>query len=620
MWGKNKKTKSKDDLSRNPKPYAEEIGDLDLGKDHVYEPLGDKQKTWDEEMGNPYFRMPDFNDLNGQSLNQPKQEAHRKQMDFEEKYQEDYREIQKEDYEEAYEDTLEVYEQTKVREDKPIAPASEERKKKHSVASIFTAKANKAVKTNKYMIITVIPILIVFAVMITYIVRFMMYDSQAVISSPYNKRTSKIQEKVRRGKIISANDKVLAETINVDGTDVRSYPYENMFAQVVGYSRHGKGGLEAEFNYNLLVSHTDVMSQIKQGLTSSKLDGDSVYTTLDTRLQKAAYEAMGDYRGAVVAIEPSTGKVRAMVSKPDFDPNYLDENWEEITQDSESGRLMNRCIQGLYPPGSTYKTLTVLEYLEEHPYDYGNFTYNCEGSTIINSVKIKCYHDQEHGEEDLNRAFAKSCNTAFVTLGCSLNRNKFIKLNEDCLFNQPIDFTLAIKQSRFPLTKDSPDSELPQTVIGQGNTLVTPMHMALIMCAVANDGILMEPTLLDRIESVEGSVVEKNKISEYKKLMTPEKAKVLQGMLRNVVTDGTGSALNTDEYIAAGKTGTAENEKEGAHSWFVGYAGAKQNQPDLVVCVIVENQGAGSEYAAPIARDIFDSYYANELNTVYGKE
>ncbi len=495
----------------------------------------------------------------------------------------------------------------------PVKPV-----KKGRLEDFFTERSDKKNSTNAYMLYTMIPVLIIFACLIGYIVKFTAIDSRSILTSPYNKRTSSIQQKVRRGKIISANDKILAETVtSSDGEDTRSYPYEDIFAHVVGYSKHGKGGLESAYNYDLITSHTNILDQIQNSIESGKTEGDSIVTSLDTRLQKAAYEALGDYRGAIVAIEPKTGKVRAMVSKPDFDPNTLDENWDEISADNENGPLMNRVLQGLYPPGSTYKVLTALEYIKEHPDDYNDFSYYCEGETIVNSVHISCYHDQQHGEENLEQAFAKSCNTAFVTLGASLNQKKFVELNEKALFNTTIDFDISVKNSRFKLTASSDKSDVPQTVIGQGNTQMTPFHNALIMCAVANDGVLMKPTLVDKIVNADGDTVSETKTKEYKTLMNESEAKILQGMLENVVTDGTASALQTDLYTAAGKTGTAENEKSEAHSWFVGYSNV--DDPDLVVCVIVENMGAGSEYAAPIAREVFDSYYNNALNEEYAQ-
>lgn len=484
------------------------------------------------------------------------------------------------------------------------------------ICGIFLPKREKSLKTNRFTFSTSVLVVILFFGLIGYLVKFTLYDAPDVINNAYNKRTTNLSEQVLRGSILSANDKILAQSaINEDGEETREYPYDNMFAHVVGYIGHGKTGLESAYNYNLLTSDISLTSRIENALTGQKNEGNSIVTTLDTRLQKAAYEALGDYQGAVIAIEPKTGKVRAMVSKPDFDPNELDEIWDEINSDEDNSCLVNRATQGLYPPGSTYKILTALAYMEENPHSYGDFTYDCTGETVINSVHISCYEEEAHGEVDLAKAFQKSCNTAFVTLGCTLDLDKFIELNETCLFNQKISFDLSVKKSSFGLTEDSEANQMPQTIIGQGDTLMTPFHNALLMCAVANDGVLMKPYLVEEVVSAEGLTIDSTEPEEYKTLMEESMAERLQKMLESVVTDGTGYALDTDQYTAAGKTGTAENENENAHSWFVGYSNV--DDPDLVVCVIVENTGAGSKYAAPIAREVFDSYYNNEMDEEY---
>lgn len=483
---------------------------------------------------------------------------------------------------------------------------------------LFEPKKYRKLRTNRYILHTCIVIVALFLGLIGYVIKFTVRDAAAVITSPYNKRTTALAENIRRGTIKSANDKVLAASgEDEEGNDYREYPYEDMFAHVVGYAGHGKSGLESAFNYELLTSHEELIRQLKNGVTGKKNEGDTLITSLDTRLQKAAYEALDDYRGAVVAIEPKTGKVRAMVSKPDFDPNELDDIWEDISSDNEKSPLLNRATQGLYPPGSTYKVITALEYLLENPTAVNDFSYHCEGETVVNSVRIKCYQGEVHGEEGFTSAFAHSCNTAFVTMGSKLNLKKFLALNQDCLFGQKISFDLPVTKSRLGLTKKTEKSDLPQAVIGQGNTLMTPFHNALLMCAVANDGILLKPTLVDQIKSADGVVVRKTKSEKYGTLMDKSDAAILQKMLRKVVTDGTGYALDTDEYTVAGKTGTAENENENSHAWFVGYSNIED--PDLVVCVIVENSGAGSKYAAPIAREVFDSYYNNEMDETYNR-
>ena len=262
------------------------------------------------------------------------------------------------------------------------------------IKEIFTPRRGKKLKTNRYMLQTSVIVVALFLGLAGYVVRFTLKDSVKVSESSYNKRNSSLSEQTKRGKIISANDKILAFSENNEaGDEIRHYPYENMFAHIIGYTSYGKAGLEAVCNKELLTSHEKLMKQLSNGVASQKNIGDNVITTLDTRLQKAAYEALDDYRGAVVAIEPKTGKVRALVSKPDFDPNKLDDMWNKIPSDSSQSCLLNRATQGLYPPGSTYKILTALEYMEERPTTYKKFSYDCEGETIINSVRISCYEN-----------------------------------------------------------------------------------------------------------------------------------------------------------------------------------------------------------------------------------
>ncbi|MBR5047440.1 MAG: penicillin-binding protein 2, partial [Eubacterium sp.] len=355
--------------------------------------------------------------------------------------------------------------------------------------ALFLPKEGKTIRTNRYMFFTCLFLVLLFFGMIGYLIRFMILDADRIIANPYNRRTETLTEHILRGEILSRDGKILARSeLDEEGNEKRTYPFGRTFAHVVGYHTHGQSGLEAAYNYDLLTSHTDIRTQLMNGISGIKNPGDNIITTLDSRLQEAAYEALGDYRGAVVAMEPSTGKIRAMVSKPDYNPNDIQKIWSQIVDDANSSVLLNRATQGLYPPGSTYKVITGLEYLTEHLHSYRDFTYTCKGETVVNSVKIHCYKDKEHGKENLEEAFAHSCNTAFVTLGCKLDRNHLISLNQNLLFNQGISFDLPVTKSWFKITEQTPDSDLPQTLIGQGDTLMTPLHNALVMCTIANDG------------------------------------------------------------------------------------------------------------------------------------
>ena len=479
---------------------------------------------------------------------------------------------------------------------------------------IFEPKKNKSHNANIMRMSYIFVVLFMF--LIAYFLYFVIVQGPQVITSPYNKRQNSEAEKIERGKILSANDKILAQTvIGEDGEETREYPYENMFAHVVGYDIQGKSGLESSASYKLLGTDANLLTQVILSFKNEKNPGNNIVTSLDTRLQKAAYEAMEGKEGAVVAMEPSTGRVLAMVSKPDFNPNNMEEIWDELANEDEHATLLNRAIQDLYPPGSTFKTVTALEYIKEYADTYNEYSYDCDGSIIENGVIINCYQNAVHGTVDLKESMAHSCNTSFVNMGTKLNMKEMYNTCNTLMFNKKIPFDLQVRKSKYELTNKTDSGQIPQTMIGQGETLITPLHNALIMSAVANKGIMMKPTLIDYVESYKGKVLEETEAKELATVMTKEQTKTLKGLLRAVVESGSAKDLYTDRYTVYGKTGSAEHgntDETRAHAWFVGFS-SYEKKSNLVVSVIVENSGTGREYAVPIAKRIFESYYNNEL-------
>lgn len=447
----------------------------------------------------------------------------------------------------------------------------------------------------------------VFAAMIGYLVYFNVVKSEDFINSPYNTRQDTFSDRVIRGQILSSDGEILAKTdVYEDGTEDRIYPYANVFAHVVGYDSNGKSGLESEANFQLLSSHEFFLNQMKNEFLGRKNMGDTVISTLSAELQTTAYYALGDRRGAVVAIEPSTGKILAMVSKPDFDPNSIAENWDWLVSDETNSRLLNRATQGQYPPGSTFKIVTALDYFRKNK-SFNGYSYLCEGSITKEDHTIRCYNGNVHGQEDFYSAFASSCNCAFAEMGTSLGGASLRETSEDLLFNKKLPFT-SYKKSVFSLNGKSGIPLTMQTAIGQGNTLVSPAHMALIICAIANNGVVMKPYLIDQVVNNTGEHVSTTQPEAYKRIMTKNEATMLGELMKDVVEYGTASALSGQGYTAAGKTGSAEYDEYGSsHSWFVGYSNV--DDPDLAVAVIVEGGGTGSEAAVPIASQIFNAYY-----------
>ena len=446
--------------------------------------------------------------------------------------------------------------------------------------------------------------------MMVYFGYFLQVRGETVINNSYNARLDRFADRIIRGELLSHDGQILARTeVGEDGSERRVYPYGPLFAHSVGYSDHGKTGLEALANFYLLTSHMNLVEQTVNELSGVKHIGDNVITTLDVDLQQTASDALGGRRGAVIVMEPDTGKILAMISRPEYDPNTLGEDWDTlISGDNTEAQLLNRASQGLYPPGSTFKILTILEYIREHPDTWREYTFDCDGVYECGDYTISCYHGNVHGHQTLEQAFANSCNGAFAALGQELNPGAMHDLAEQLLFNRDLPLSLAYSKGSFTMNAGADTWEILQTSIGQGNTQITPIHNAMITATIANGGILMKPYLLERVESAAGDEVKRFLPESAGSLMTADEAEALSGLMRLVVTEGTGSAVRTDAYSVAGKTGSAEFETgRETHAWFTGFAPVEN--PRLAVTVVVEEAGSGGQVAAPIAHSIFDRYF-----------
>jgi peptidoglycan glycosyltransferase len=472
-------------------------------------------------------------------------------------------------------------------------------------------KKNNDKKNVPVLVITYM-VLLLFIGMFAYIIKFVVKDADTAIANSYNKRQSVYAQKVIKGEIISSDGEVLAETkVDADGNETRYYPYSNMFAHAIGYDSNGQAGLEMMSAYYLLTSNQNIITKTYNTISEEKSLGNNVITTLSYKLQSTAYNALGSNNGAVVVIEPSTGKILTMVSKPDYNPNDIANVIAETSSDSSSSCLLNRATQGLYPPGSTFKVLTALEYIRENPRTYGSYSYNCESEGVFNSVSIHCYNYKYHGLVDLKDSLAYSCNTSFSNIGTTLDIDSLHELCNSFLFNSELPFDGLYKESQFVLDSSMDKSYIPQTAIGQGDTLITPLHNALIMCTIANGGVLMKPYLIDRIENCDGALVRKFSTDSYGKIISADEAATMTELLTGVTEYGTAAdKFKGASYTVAGKTGTAEYNSNGdSHSWFVGFSNV--DNPDIVVCVLIENASSTGSSAAAVARKVFDAYYSN---------
>ncbi len=454
----------------------------------------------------------------------------------------------------------------------------------------------------------------IFLIMLIYISYYSYANRQTLMDNSYNTRQQILLKQNSRGRIVSRDGDVLAYSeVNEEGKETRIYPYGKEFAHVVGYSTNGKAGIEALANYYLINTSIDLSDKVAADTRGEKYPGDSCYTTLDVGLQEVAYNALSARKGAIVVSDPKTGEILAMVSKPDFDPGTIKQEWDSLIADKSSdAKLLNRATQGLYPPGSTFKIITSLAYIKEHPQDYNNYRFTCSGKINIDGESISCFHGETHGSVDFIKSFAESCNSSYANIGVSINRKVFSDTLDQLMFGKELPIDLLYSKSSAKIDEDTQTGDVMQLSIGQGATSMSPMHLNMITCAIANNGMLKKPYLITEVKSEEGKVVKSFSSEDYKRLMTAQQAQILTEMMEEVVNSGTASKLKGLSYTAAGKTGSAEftDTTTDSHAWFTGFAPAED--PEVCVTIIVENAGSGGSFAVPIAKRIFDAYFGVE--------
>lgn len=455
-------------------------------------------------------------------------------------------------------------------------------------------------QTNKRIIRILIVVSIMFLSLVTYLLHFNMFRADDIASNPYNKRQWEDEKFVKRGNIYDRDGEILAETI-VDGDNrIRKYPKGHLYSHIIGYYSkvYGKSQLEMTYDKELL-GHGDISISFNELRAGYDLN-----LTIDNDLQAYAYNQLNGRNGAIVALEPSTGKILAMVSFPDFDPSAsaLENDWKYIVE-REDSPLLARATGGLYPPGSTYKIATASA---AYSAGYAATSFEDDGSFTLDGLKVENYGGESYGELSLKRAFEVSSNDVFCTLGYELGAENIKNTAEGFGINKDIPFDISVAKSRIEYKKMSnPDAALVS--IGQGQLLMTPLHVAMMGASVANGGKMMKPYLVDTITTASGITLKETKPEVFLQPMSSMNATYLNELMTGVVQNGTGTGAALSGITVAGKTGTAENETNKDHSWFVGYAPAEN--PQIAVAVLLEyDGGAGGRNAAPVARNIISKY------------
>lgn len=435
--------------------------------------------------------------------------------------------------------------------------------------------------------------------------------ADAVANDSGNPRVAEAARVADRGRILDRTGNVLAESKQLpDGTRQRVYTFPSL-AQTIGYvsTRFGVSGLEQTYNQYLTGQATgDPLQRAWDALFHQSLPAGELVLTIDAKLQQVAAQALGERRGAVVALDPHTGAVLAMVSEPDYDPAQIDKNGDALLSDPNKP-LLNRATQGLYPPGSTYKTVTATAALDSGKVKPDD-RFRCVNGVVIQGFVVQCENAPPGQTEwDFLHAYAFSINATFAQVAAEkLGSDTFLDYSRRFGLDQSQPFDVDVAESRTSHSGGGLDPVLlASSGFGQGQLQVTPLEMALIAATVANHGQRPQPYLVQQVRDSQGNVVSEHQPGEQRRVMSEATAQEMVTFMVTAVNEGFGQSAGLLGLDIAGKTGTAETGTDApAHAWFTGFAPA--TNPNIVVAVIVENGGPGSQAAAPIAKQVIDAY------------
>jgi penicillin-binding protein A len=456
---------------------------------------------------------------------------------------------------------------------------------------------------------------LLFALLIAYTSRWTVFEAKSLENETANRRPLIVEQKTPRGLILARDGRtVLARSVGhgrgKSRIFTRTYPVGPLFSHAVGYSfiERGRSGLEKSRNDELAGKENEFQS-VLSGLERHKREGKDVVTNLDPDAQKTAIQALGGQPGSIVAIEPQTGKVRVMVSIPDYDPNQIRDRFSELNR-AQGSPLLNRATQARYPPGSTFKVVTAAAAL-----DTGKFTpqsvLNGSSPKTIGGVPLSNFGGEQFGSIPLTDALTHSVNTVWGQVGEKLGKDTMLKYMERFGFDrkpqldyppEQMDASGVFAKGRL-LTGDDP-IDIGRVAIGQERLQVTPLQMAMVAGAIGNGGNLVKPRLTDRIVAKDGRVTDRIEPDLATRVMSKKAAGELGEMMAHVVEEGTGTASALSGTRVAGKTGTAEVQGGASNqAWFIAFAPVEKAR--MAIAVTVERtSGQGGTVAAPMAKQV----------------
>ncbi|MBI0296534.1 penicillin-binding protein 2 [Streptomyces sp. PRKS01-29] len=436
-----------------------------------------------------------------------------------------------------------------------------------------------------------------------------------------------------RGNII-VDGRPITGSVETNGTDFkykRTYKNGPMWAPVTGYASQAYDANQIEkIEDGILTGNDDRLffNRTIDMITGKKQKGGDVITTLNGKAQEAAFKGLGDKKGAVAALDPRTGKILALASTPSYDPSTIaggstkdEKAWNALKpKNDKDDPMLNRALRQTYPPGSTFKVVTAAAALENGKYaDIDGPTdspdpWKLPLSTqdLPNEGNIPCEN------ASLRQALRYSCNTVFGKLGDDLGKDKVREEAEKFGFNETVDTPVRAYASVYPEDMDRPGNAM--SAIGQFDNRATPLQMAMVAAAVANDGKLMKPYMVDSLRAPNLNTIEQTDPEQMSQPLSSENAQKLQSMMETVVKEGTGTSAQIPGVTVGGKTGTAQHgvaNSKNPYAWFISYAKGDDGSP-VAVAVVIEGSNtlrgdiAGGKLAAPIAKHVMQAVLESE--------
>ncbi len=446
---------------------------------------------------------------------------------------------------------------------------------------------------------------VLFGVLIAFSSRWAVFGATGLRENPNNKRVVIEEQRIKRGVIRAANGEVLAGSRSLSGGRYeRRYPTGKLFALPVGFDdvRYGRVSLEKYYN-DALTGRKNELASIIDSFSQDTQVGDDLQTTLVPKAQELAYKLLEGHKGAVVALGVRDGAVKVLAGTPSYDPNDFDPAKDSI---------FNTATQGLYPPGSTFKTVTAAAALDSGRYQPDSRVSGKNGK-VISGTPLNNFGGEDFGDITLTDALTNSVNSVWAEVGVKLGRARMQEYMDRFGFGKlpPMDYPAkqmeisgprSRKGTILPMSSDQVD--VGRTAIGQALLLVTPLQMATVAQTIGNGGLRMEPRLVDKVVDPDGRTTDTPLPAKAERVMSEASAAKLATMMKSVVREGSGTAAALQGVEVAGKTGTAEiNISQGINDlWFIGFAG------DVAVAVIIDReQGQGGTVAAPIAKQILQA-------------